>query len=181
MTHGIQDFKNFKTFEELTEADGKLLQELFPIIAQDKELIVDALYQYLSQFDELKELLRNLEKLSGGQYKQVLIRWVLGLFAGTYDQQYYIARDVAVNKYLEAKVPLKIMLLTFGYIRNLVGYYLYKNVGHIDANKVMRANMALNKLIDLDIMLTTKAYYSQKDSSSLFTSLFGKKQQAKFE
>lgn len=175
------DFRNFKTFEELTHADGHLLQEIYPLISTDKELIVDALYRFLTQFDELKPLIAHLEKLSGGQYKVVLVRWVLGLFTGTYNEQYHIAREDAVNKYLAAGVPLKIMLLTFGYIRNLLGYYLYKNMGEIDAAKVMKANMAINKLIDLDILLTTKAYYAQKDSSSLFSSLFGKKQQAKFE
>ena len=178
---GTQDFKNFKTFEELTHADGLLLLEIYPIISQDKELIVDALYRFLTQFDELKPMIAQLEKLTGGQYKTVLARWVLGLYSGQYNDQYYMAREEAVNKYLAAGVPLKIMLMTFGYIRNLLGYYLYKNMGEIDAAKVMKANMATNKLLDLDILLTTRAYYSQKDSSSLFTSLFGKKQQAKFE
>ncbi len=176
-----QDFKNFKTFEVLTDADGALLQELYPIISPDKELIVDALYRFLTQFDELKPMIEQLEKLTGGQYKAVLVRWMLGVFSGQYNEQYYTAREDAVNKYMEAGVPLKIMLMTFGYIRNLLSYYLYKNMGHIDASKVMRANMAINKLIDIDIMLTTQVYYAHRDMPSLFSSLFGKKQQARFQ
>ncbi len=162
--------------EYMTDADIKLLKQIWPLIEKDKTIIVDAFYTHLSQFDEIKRLIAIIEQKVReqkikGDLKYLLSIWVVGLFSGVYDDNYANGVRRTLEKYIKAGIPMKVMLSALGYLRNLLIFYTSKEFESARTNGVIGATQAINKIIDLNLLITCQVYMANT-SKIIFRSKF---------
>lgn len=149
--------------EHMTDADIRLLKQIWPQIEKDKAIIVDAFYTHLSQFDEMKRLIAIIEhkvreQKIKGDLKYLLAIWVVGLFSGVYDENYANGVRRTLEKYIKAGISMKVMLSALGYLRNLLIFYTSKEFTSTHSNGTINATQAINKIIDLNLLITCQVY-----------------------
>jgi len=149
--------------EHMTDADIRLLKQIWPLIEKDKTIIVDAFYTHLYQFDEMKRLIiiieqKVREQKIKGDLKYLLSIWVVGLFSGIYDDNYANGVRRTLEKYIKAGISMKVMLSALGYLRNLLIFYTSKEFTTTHSNGIMNATQAINKVIDLNLLITSEVY-----------------------
>ncbi len=151
----MKELEEMRKFEHFTEAEAALLKEVWPIIEHNKHDIVDGFYAHLEQFDELKVI---MDKHDRAKLKMTFATWLSELFYGKYDNNYAEKREAIGDKHQMVQIPMRYMLSSLGYMRSLLNYYVFKEVGEGDPAKALKLNQAVNKVLDLDLLMMSKAY-----------------------
>lgn len=162
--------------EHMTRADMELLMKIWPLIEKDKNIIVDAFYKHLVQFDEIKVLVRIVEQKVReqkikGDLRYLLSLWVVGLFSGVYDEHYSNGVRTTLGKYIKVGIPLSVMLSSLAYLRNLICFYICSEIQHENPNSVTKMSQAVNKIIDYNLLITCETYM-KNSNNIIFRSKF---------
>lgn len=151
----MKEVEEMKKFEHITEPEAALLRDIWPILEQNKDEIVDGFYTYLEQFDDLKGILNKYDK---DRLKLAFVAWLSELFDGKYDHTYIRKRKALGGKHRAAQIPMRFILSSLRYMRSLVNYYVSRDAGEKDPIKAIKLSRAVNKIFDLDLLLMTRAY-----------------------
>jgi signal transduction histidine kinase len=153
-----------KRFGRFTAEDALLLADLRPVLERNAAAIVEAFYDHLLQFAELRPFLSPpgvVERLKTAQRG-----YLLSLVSGVYDEAYAESR-IAIGR-LHERIGLEPQwyLGTYGLYLDLLLPHVVERFG-ADGDRASRATAALMKRMILDMQLVLDAYHEARQRKAV--------------
>lgn len=153
MTNFIQEMQQFS---KLTDQEKQILRSLEPVLRKTADQLAEAFYTNLLSFENTaKHFTSNPERIDS--LKNHLKAWYIGLAKGSYDEQYAEDRYRIGYRHVEINLELRYMVAAMSFCRDYSMPLIAASIGD-NAKAVSEANLALNKVMDLDLNLMLKTY-----------------------
>lgn len=156
---GAAIFERRKAFTRLTERDVVLLRGLHDVFQRHADEIVDAFYEHLLAFDELRPLLADpstVKRLKGSQRA-----YLISLTSGSYDAVYAEGRRAIGRMHDRIGLEPQWYLGTYGLYIDLLMPHVHAHY-RSHPGRATRAGVALTKLLILDMQLVLDAYHETR-------------------
>ncbi len=145
-----------KQLGALTDQDRQLLAEMKPALEKQATPIVEAFYVQLESFEPLKQLLHaepgRVERLKGH-----LARWLVGLSAGVYEEDYLQERYRIGKRHVEVGLEPRYVIAAMAFCRGFASRQIVEAEYPADPQKEARM-IALNRIMDLDLNIMLQSY-----------------------
>ncbi len=139
-----------------TDADAQLLRELYPLIAQHADEIVDAFYRNVEGYKELMDVIQNagsnIDRLKAAQR-----RYLLELFEGNYGDEYVERRLKIGIVHNEIGLTPRWYLGSYSVYTQLI-FPLVQKKYLFKPTKCMQMLLAVNKILSFDSQLAIETY-----------------------
>lgn len=155
---GVTDrpFHDMKQLVDFCPSDALALAELSDPIRPHLDDVVDGFYARLFKHSNARAVFRQGDEQIT-RVRQTLCRWLRELFCGQYDDAYFEKRAEIGRTHVHMEVPERYTIISMNFIREAL-------TRHIRAIPLPNPNeriSALNKLLDLELMVITDTYREQ--------------------
>ena len=166
-----QYIDDMKRFSNLTDDEVHLLAEMRPVMEKYAPIIMDAFYAQLEKFDRTREILHakpgRLEALRGH-----LVRWLIGLTKGNYDQAHFDERYRIGHRHVEVGLEPRFVIAAMSFCRHMAAPMIEAEYAN-DPKKSARW-LALDKVMDLDLNIMLQSYDDKRIAQFLEVTGFSK-------
>ncbi len=160
MNIGDQELTRRKELIEFGPEDVKRLGKLSPLSEDYAEAVIEAFYEHLLKFEEMKAFFPDNETLNRVKAKQKA--YFIRLTQGNYDLDYVEERLKIGTVHEQIGLPVKFYLGMYSfYLREVWKHIFAADQKHPD--EVMDTFFSLVKLIFLDISLTIDTYIDSRE------------------
>ena len=155
-----QELARRKEFLQFTPEDEERLQKLASFSESYADAVIDAFYEHLLSFEEMKAFFPDSDSLTRVKAKQKA--YFIRLTQGNYDLDYVEERLKVGTIHEQINLPVKSYL-------GMYSFYLHEVWKHIFAadqdhpDKVMDIFFSMMKLVFLDISLTIDTYIDSRE------------------
>lgn len=141
----------------LTEHEIVVLRRLQPLVEPVTARLTDNFYEFLRSIPETAGFLQDEARLSRlQQYHQ---RWVLALFAGPFDEHYFIRLQRIGYTHVQVGLPAHYVYMAMNYLRTWLEHFLEAELPPAEHPEALAA---LNKILDLNLDVITRTYQEEK-------------------
>jgi uncharacterized membrane protein (DUF373 family) len=158
----MQDFRNHYQF---TDDDALLLKELQPLAREYKERLADEFYDYLLGMPETAALIKDEATLN--RLKATHQNWFVGLFSGTYDNQYLHLLQRIGHAHVRVGLNAHFVNSSMYIIRKFALNMIQEHYADREERRAMR--IALEKMLDINLDIMT-ASYREEELKKVFVS-----------
>jgi signal transduction histidine kinase len=151
----MEEWERRKQFVNFTQEDVKLLKQLHPLCLAHSSKIMEALYDWIMQFEETKKFIMTNEMLI--HLKSVQEKYFLGLTAGDYGEQYLIGRLRIGRVHHKVGLEPRWYLGTYAIYIQLILREVMREFQD-KPNLILQMISALSKIFTLDQELAMVAY-----------------------
>ena len=151
----FEKWEEQKRFFCFTEEDAHTLTELHEISKLFSDQLVEELYEYLLQFEEVKLFLNNEELIE--RLKKSQKKYFLELTSGDYGKTYYENRIHVGIVHQRLGIPPRLYMGAYSYYLQLMTPRIY-SYPTFDREKADKLYSAFCKIINLDQELAISAY-----------------------
>ncbi len=165
------DIAEMRRFAGLTDGDAALLVQMKPTLEKHADAMVTDFYTNLDQHDTL----RNLLDAQPGRREKLgvhLRAWILSLATGTYDAAYLERRYKIGERHVEVGLDPRWVIGAMSFCRSLVAPTMAAEFA--DTAVRLPREMALNKVMDLDLNIMLQSYDDRRMDLFLETTGFSK-------
>jgi HD-GYP domain-containing protein (c-di-GMP phosphodiesterase class II) len=152
-------------FLELTEDDLENLSKVSSLIIENMDFIMDEFYDHLLEFKETKDII--LEKPGRiEQLREVHTSYFKELFSLKYDDNYLAIRFNTGLTHLNVNIPFNVFMGSYSYFLSLVIHFIKDELPKrgFSHKEILNIINSIQKIINLDITLVIRAYYSKEIS-----------------
>ncbi|MCA9981399.1 MAG: hypothetical protein KDD89_11210 [Anaerolineales bacterium] len=165
------DIAEMRRFAGLTDEDAAILADMKPTLENHADGMVTAFYANLDQHDSLRNLLDAKE----GRREKLgvhLRAWILSLATGTYDASYLERRYRIGERHVEVGLDPRWVIGAMSFCRGMVAPMMAEEFS--DTAVRLPREMALNKVMDLDLNIMLQSYDDKRMDLFLETTGFSK-------
>ncbi len=160
-----------RRFAGLTDDDAVLLGTMKAVLEKHADKMVADFYVNLDQHDNL----RNLLDAQAGRREKLgvhLRAWILSLATGVYDAAYLDRRYKIGKRHVEVGLDPRWVIGAMSFCRSLVAPVMAAEFG--DTAVRLPREIALNKIMDLDLNIMLQSYDDRRMDLFLETTGFSK-------
>lgn len=150
-------------FLELTENDLENLSKINSLIIENMDFLIDKFYDHLLEFKETKDIM--LEKPGLVEHlRKVHTSYFKELFSLKYDDNYLALRFNTGLTHLNVNIPFNVFMGSYSYFLSLVIYFIKDELPKrgFSHKEILNVVNSIQKIINLDITLVIRAYYSKE-------------------
>lgn len=150
-----QEIKLRKAFVQFTPRDEEILASLKPLVEPEVDNLVEEFYALILRYEEMRELIRpagTLERLKAAQKE-----YLLTLFAGTYDEAYFVRRLAIGATHYKMGLGLRWYQGAYRLYRGLLRALVVKE-RRFEGEQLLEVLAAIDKITTLDMGLAIDAY-----------------------
>ncbi|HEY6839079.1 MAG TPA: protoglobin domain-containing protein [Geobacteraceae bacterium] len=151
----MQEIRNHYFF---TDADAALLASLRPLAEANRERLADEFYDFLLGIPETAAYLRDEALLQ--RLKQTHMNWFLGLFSGTYDNQYLHTLQRIGHAHVRVGLSAHFVNTAMNVVRRFIIGVLHENYPTGDERRRLRD--ACEKIIDINLDIMSASYQEEE-------------------
>lgn len=155
-----QDLERRKQFLKFEPDDEKRLKDLVPLSENKADAIIEAFYEHLLSFEEMRLFFQDPETLNEVKAKQKA--YFIRLTQGDYDLSYVEDRLRVGATHERIELPIKFYLSMFNFYLRAAGKYIFEMFGS-DTDAATAAFLSLMKLTFLDISLAIDTYINSRE------------------
>jgi hypothetical protein len=166
------DMVEMRRFAGLTDDDAALLGTMKATLEKHADGMVASFYTNLDQHDTL----RNLLDAQPGRREKLgvhLRAWIISLATGNYDTAYVERRYKIGERHVEVGLDPRWVIGAMSFCRSMVAPMMAEEFGADTAVRLPR-EMALNKIMDLDLNIMLQSYDDKRMDLFLQTTGFSK-------
>lgn len=165
------DMAEMRRFAGLTDGDATLLGEMKPTLEKHADQMVVDFYTNLDQHEHLRTL---LDAQPGRREKLgVHLRaWIVSLATGSYDTAYLERRYKIGERHVEVGLDPRWVIGAMSFCRSMVAPMMASEFS--DTAVRLPREMALNKVMDLDLNIMLQSYDDRRMNLFLETTGFSK-------
>jgi rsbT co-antagonist protein RsbR len=160
MNIGDQELARRKEFLVFGEEDEERLRKLAPLSESYAEAVIEAFYQHLLQFDEMKAFFPDSATLARVKAKQKA--YFIRLTQGNYNISYVEERLKIGTIHEQIDLPVKSYLGMYCFYLREAWKHIFE-AGRANPDEVMDTFFSLVKLVFLDISLTIDTYIDSRE------------------
>jgi len=157
----FEQWEDQKKFFCFTEKDAENLQKLHTVSAQYCDEVVEALYEHLLQFEDVRIFLSNPEMIK--RLKESQKQYFLEMTAGDYGEAYYEKRINIGITHKRLGIPPRLYMGAYSYYVQLMLPKIYNHVD-FDQKQAQELFLTFFKIINLDQELAISAYVHAVES-----------------
>lgn len=152
-------FQGLRLYVEFDEQAAQLLRQLRPLLTEHIPAIIDDFYLAINRYPSARSAIRGGEA-QVERLKKSLTQWLYRVLSGIYDEQYVETHSRIGRKHVEIRLPQELMFVAMNRIR--VGL-LQTIETVVPKQKRMKACLALNQVLDLELGLMLDTYREASD------------------
>lgn len=154
--HGTpEEIEAKKVYLDFTESDLKALLSLKPIIEENLESLVNGFYLKLLRLDDTRRFFK--DEATVERLKLAQRRYLISLVSGSYDEEYFLSRVKIGQVHHLIRLTPCLYLGAYSLYQRMIFPLIFKAFGS-DYEKIQKAILALEKIINLDMQLAINAY-----------------------
>ena len=153
----METLDKIKLIYSFTDSDASNLMQLSGLMSSNANDFISNTYSFISNFDDFSKFLPNEEIRSRHQEK--LKFWFMGLFSGTYNNEYLRKLKRIGEVHAEIKLPSHYVSATMNYIRNFIHGIILRNFP--SSSKRDEIIASVNKIIDINLDIIISSYISE--------------------
>lgn len=141
----------------LTEQEIQVLKTLQPLMEPVIPRLTDNFYEFLRSVPEISGFLKDENRLKRlQQYHQ---RWLREIFAGPFDEQYFIRLHRIGYTHVQVGLPAHFVYVAMNYVRTWLEKFI---AAEITPGENPDALKALNKILDINLDVITRTYHEEE-------------------
>ncbi|MHB1600416.1 MAG: protoglobin domain-containing protein [bacterium] len=153
----METLDKLKLIYSFTDNDASNLMQLSGLMGSNANDFISGTYSFIANFEDFSKFLPNEEIRNRHQEK--LKFWFMGLFSGTYNNEYLRKLKRIGEVHAEIKLPSHYVSATMNYIRNFIHGIILKNFP--SSGKRDELIVSVNKIIDINLDIIISSYISE--------------------
>ena len=149
-------FEELKRYVAFDAVDERALRELYPILQPQFISIADLFYRRILDNEGARKVLVEGESMVG-RLKITLVAWMERLLAGPWDEEYFELRCRIGRMHVRINMPQHYMFGAMNVVRRAMNDLVDQAFPH-DAEKLVGARRALDKILDLELAIMLHTY-----------------------
>lgn len=166
-----KEHSNLKKHYCFSKEDESLLLQMGPHMEKCAEEFLDGFYEFIWDFGETAEFLKNEEIVI--RHRGKIRQWYLDLFGGVYSIQYFLKLYKIGEVHVKLGLPTHYVNAAFNYVRIFVLGSIHQQYRG-DENLAGRLK-AFEKILDINLDVLTSSYREEEISTYLSLSTVEKK------
>jgi rsbT co-antagonist protein RsbR len=155
-----EDLEQRKKYLEFGEEDEQRLRELSSLSQNNADMIIEAFYEHLLQFEEMKAFFPDSATLNRVKAKQKT--YFIRLMKGDYDLNYVENRLRVGAIHEQIELPVKSYLAMYNFYLRIAGKLIFE-AGPNESDGAAAAFFSLMKLTFLDMSLAIETYINSRE------------------
>ncbi len=153
----METLDKIKLIYSFTDNDASNLMQLSGLMGSNANDFISNTYSFIANFDDFSKFLPDEEIRNRHQEK--LKFWFMGLFSGTYNNEYLRKLKRIGEVHAEIKLPSHYVSATMNYIRNFTHGIIFRNFPSSGKRDELIASV--NKIIDINLDIIISSYISE--------------------
>lgn len=153
----METLEKIKLIYSFTKEDASNLNYLSEIMGSKTGELITHVYSFISNFEDFSKFLPNEEIRDRHQEKLKL--WFMGLFSGTYNNEYLRKLKRIGEVHANIKLPSHYVSATMNYIRNYIHNVILGNFQNLDNKDKLITSV--NKILDINLDIIISSYIDE--------------------
>ncbi len=153
----METLERIKLIYSFTNDDVSNLNYLREIMMSSADDLIAQVYSFIANFDDFSKFLPNEEVRDRHQAKLKI--WFMGLFSGTYNNEYLRKLKRIGEVHADIKLPSHYVSATLNYIRNYIHDIIINNIENLQ--KKDKFIVSANKILDINLDIIISSYIDE--------------------
>ena len=153
----METLDKIKLIYSFTDNDASNLMQLSSLMGSKANDFISGTYSFIANFEDFSKFLPNEEIRNRHQEK--LKFWFMGLFSGTYNNEYLRKLKRIGEVHAGIKLPSHYVSATMNYIRNFIHGIILRDFP--SSSKRDELITSVNKIIDINLDIIISSYISE--------------------
>ncbi len=151
----METVKKLREHYSFSEDDAANLERIRPVMEAEKLRIGDELYRYILSIPEISPLVEQSDTVRK-RHRAALGRWFSNLFAGRYDQAYFLDLQRVGSTHVRIGLKGHYVNSAMNLVRTLCREIIEKKVDDRDDRQAL--NGSVDKVLDMNLDILTSSY-----------------------